>query len=1010
MISPLGINKLFGECVISVDNQTLMSKSKEGSANFTIMYPHLDNKEYILPHDVSGVLLAVVLLRHDIVNFQTIPQALILFKCTPTDRDTIILDGEFNSNDKRVYIQWLSTSQTFAFYNYSNFENVEAIDFAAWWNVVQRFLNVSKGETIGPCIQKSKIWFSTGSAKYIFSKWNVDLEEKIYECDTVYRYLSKFECKWLLVHIWLKWNKSKTVAPAILRSLVRQIIISSQHDHLLEKFIPDHDQNIDSHAYMAIFTTLCRPIVNEILSAAKQKLMEHERAVVLYDKHIATPMNQIRKRYCHYGLFISLQLSTFTQDCIKTIPIHLTDSPAIEKWVLKRSAILKESFSDDVIISETYANAKPVYSECSEEFLRLYGNLPDYIHFLNNIFSQEEDIFPTPLYFPEQLGCLSTSSDSPLIPLCSPKDMPHDTILFRTTHCLTETRLTEASEYCLPIWTTPNSSGSMTFFRISLRWGQHNKRSRDMSSADMEEIFSKNLDLLEMQEGEMINEYLQSGMHWSSFVADIDINEGSFKMPIVCDTVRDCVSLVNDVFQNVLGFLPAKLFIFSSTQNHLYKKQGLHCHAKLPLGLVMTSNACYDLARAMEQARFKYPETLGLPCANEKVFDTKIYPRELKEDKPKGHCLRSPFQVKRDGTCKLQCMYQTHKLTNNDLFVHAPHFDITGNRIIFGKVITHIEGIRDRRDEHFYKTYLANVVDSNISDVAKVNIDDIIKALNQKSILFNPNSNHEEHINILLWVLNDLWSSSGVHNAVSYMQEKKGANGCGFQQPLIRLVATKSGFVYDCEKRTINLVIYGPLSKINPVFPFCLIRPHRRKNTSNMKVHIGYSDNMYRFILLVHKCYKASCEGKSFVPGITLPLLPVYIAPCIKQWIQSFLRSKFVGYDVILTRHFYASKIKNDETDTGDSCIIEEHVVHGGDGIGHLLPAITGNIKRLYAVLPDNFLMLKSYTNYYIMCVMDEEKHVFATKSLEILWVLLDKVKVIKHVLKGIHDVLTEKH
>ena len=402
-------------------------------------------------------------------------------------------------------------------------------------------------------------------------------------------------------------------------------------------------------------------------------------------------------------------------------------------------------------------------------------------------------------------------------------------------------------------------------------------------------------------------EYIQNGLHCSQFYADLDMYPTA---------EIDDVSLYKDLHEcmmNIMGracngLQPISVYIFRSQGFDPRGKVGLHLHAILPLGTVMTTKACQDLAIIMETVRHMYPETLGQTKYGSEVFDRCVYPIG---NEPRGHCLRGPYQSKVDGSRTLTCVYRTdglpidRKIAAHHRFIHGPQFDpTTGQPILYGTVIEGITGINNITDVAFVRRLESETVNDYVRHKCRQSPSGIMREMNKRRLLFSCVIGGEEddaqvkkhpryaaERDLLVEVVNELWGLNGRDNMIAHMNTAIGADRhAQYEDSHIQMIQQQSCFIYDKSRDAISLSMDG--GRTTRVY-FCPNRPHRRRIASGeVRVDVTYMRGMVRFGLISH-CFKPFCrrDGQSvkFVPKVMMTMPNVFVAPCIQRRIQESL-------------------------------------------------------------------------------------------------------------------------
>lgn len=987
---------VFGRAVFVCEQVTILNEdivsfvtSQKGAASapedtYRLFFPHICDtdykKDYSGNESITGVVILEGLMSQATCSIQVTPFALLVFLCGAERRDLILEAAQFCNEDltsRRVEIVWFSADEVRFLHNelmvdkHTPYHTWDMLWSMALKKLSQKSLSV-KMSTLPVFNYHLQLW----NAQSIFDRWNKTVGHwTTFEGDHMKlpRPMVPLEHMWLYFHISLRWRKDKNVDTLSMANILRHVRLENFYDlhpHLADNSIVT-DMRIYQHYHgkMALLTGKYRGLAEELLTRYTWlcKVLAQSKATVKVN--LTDTMQEMRRKYHSLPLFTSCKLKTFTEDSIDMIPTSVFDFSAVEEWSLKRRCKLMEEMDGEKIFRKVYADAIPVYTGGDQNFLRLYGNVTSLLDAMKEHDSRVTDI----VYKVERLGALS-SSNVDVLPLygMSGKLRRQSPFNLDDEISMTSVRLMEASEFCTPIWATPTKTG-MDFVRITPLLNRKRKWSCEIGYVDT--LIERHMYPVD-SDCHVTAEYLQSGLHWSLFAADVDIKPVlGTPRPDKYAVVRDLVKMFNNVFESLFKCEVGGHFIFASTDNGV-GKLGLHHHVVMPPGLVLTSTACREIAEILEIVRRMYPETIGVDTASDApVFDMSIYPL-TRGQSHKGHCLRGPLQTKTDGTRKLECIYQTETpLTMRHMLIHGPQFDDTGRRVVFGKVVDSIHGIYDLSDVAFFRRYEVKVMNDSMKSVCHSKVKDIVAEINAKCVLFDTTSN-EDNVEYLLSILNNLWTEEdGKRRMISHLKMANGSEGKKYHSAQIRLVDAKSTFVHDAGHDTINLVTDNNAEKL---FPFCLRRPHRKRVNRGVKVTVGYSSKMIRFILFVSQCYKVSCQEQRtdkpqcrFIPDVVLTMPDVFVCPTIKRRIENFLHQHFRGPAVGVIQICRKGGDDDDDDDTGTTT---EEIVHGGEGAYHFIceGTFANSVRNLFMFLPESVpgvLVFSFSNNMYMACL-----------------------------------------
>jgi len=1018
---------------ILTENIVSFATSPKGAASapeesYRLFFPHICDRDFKQQWEgnesVTGIIILEGLMSQAICTIQVTPFALLVLRCGTETRDSILKAAKFCNEDLssgHVEVVWFSADQVRLLHNELLAD--EGTPYHTWnmlWSMAHDKLlsrcvsvNVSPLPLVNYHLQLWNAQSIVDRWSKATSRWTTFSEDSSQHP----RPLVPLERMWLYFHISLRWRRDRNVDTVTMSTILRQMRIHNLYD--LQPHLSDSKIGIDTkicqnyHGLMAILTGAYAGLAEELQAKYMGLCEVLTQSKALVKVNLTDAMQEIRHKYHSLPLFTSCMLKTFTEVSIDTIPSSVLDANAVREWSLRRREELMKDMDTHHIFRKVYANAVPVYTGGDQNFLRLYGNLSSLLEVMKKHDSRVVDI----VYKVECLGALS-SSNVDALPLygMDGKVRRGSPFSLDEENSMTSIRLTESSEFCTPIWTTPTKTG-MNFMRIAPMLSRKRKRSFEVGTVDS--LIERHMYPAESDQ-HVTAEYLHSGLHWSAFVADVDIQPISgAARPEKNAIARDLVSMFDDVFESLFKCKVGGHFIFASVDNGS-GKLGVHHHVTMPPGLVLTTTACRDIAEILEIVRRTYPETVGIDTASDTpVFDTSIYAVRRGENH-KGHCLRGPMQTKVDGTRKLECIYQTETpLSLRHMLIHGPQFDETGQRVVFGKIVESIHGVEDLSDVAFFRKYEVEVMNDSMKSVCHSKVKDIVKEMNAKCVLFDSSADVGDVVEYLLSILNNLWTEEkGKRMMISHLKSAVGNEERKYHSGQISLVDTKSRFVHDAKYGTINLVADNNTQKL---FPFCPRRPHRKRVTRGVRVTVGYSSKMIRYVLFVSQCFKASCQEKRlretpqchFIPDVVLTMPDVFVCPSIKRHVDKFLHENFRGptVGVIQIQHHSEDTSSCNDTDT-------EEVVHGGTGALYFIREGTfvSNVRNLFMFLPKNVpgvLVFSLINNIYMACLKNGTRNdrrqcnVYVASSHELLLAHLSKKGLMEiHLLKQLAETM----
>ena len=993
---------IFGRTVFVCERINILTEnlhsyvtSEKGAASapdecYRLFFPHICDRDYKQKwsgnNSVTGIVVLEGLMSQAICTLQVTPFSMLVFHCDVSNRNSILQEAEFTNNDLttgRVEIIWFSKEEVRLLHN-DVLQNEETYCHSwdmLWSMVCEKWLLKHMSANLAPLPQFG-YHFQLWNVQSIIDRWSKAVGHWLIsegDYNQLPRTLIPLEHMWLYFHISLRWRRDVNVDRLSMTYIINNIRVKNVYNldpRLMDDNIARETKiNPVYHGMMSMLTGAYRGLTDELLTCYVSLCKILVQSKTVFKVNLSDTMQGIRRKYHSLPLFTSCKLKTFTETSIDTIPSSVLDLEAVTNWSLERKNELQTEMDTKRIFKRVYSDAVPVMKGGNQNFLRLYGNLSSLLDVMKKHDSRVTNI----VYKVECLGALSSATVG-ILPLYGMHGKMRQNSPFHIDeeNSLTSIRLLEALEFCTPIWTTPTKTG-MNFMRITPMLDRKRKLSCEVGNVD--DLIERHMYPIESDRHDTA-EYLQSGLHWSLFVADIDIKPlPGVPRPDRNMVARDLVTMFDDIFETVFGFKVRGHFVFASIDDGS-EKLGLHHHAIMPPGLVLTTTACRDIAKILEIVRRMYPETIGVNTADDTpVFDTLIYP-VMHGQNHKGHCLRGPLQTKSDGTRKLECIYQTETpLSLRHMLIHGPQFNENGERVIFGKIIESIQGIYDLSDLAFFKKYEAKVMNDNMKSICQVNVKDIMKEINNKCVLFDVTS-VENNVDHLLSILNNLWSEEGGKNTlISRLKSAVGSEGKKYEKRQILLVDNRSKFIHDTEHGTINLVTDNNAEKL---FPFCPRRPHRKRTNKGVRITVGYSSRMIRFILFVSRCYKLSCQEKRvpdrtshFIPDVVLTMPDVFVCPMIRRDVERFLQHNFRGPTVGVIEIYRRPSDDKEERKIEVETHTEE-IVHRGDGVFHYIHEGTflSSTRNLFMFLPNNVpgvLVFGLTNNTYVACMKNVE-------------------------------------
>ena len=449
---------------------------------------------------------------------------------------------------------------------------------------------------------------------------------------------------------------------------------------------------------------------------------------------------------------------------------------------------------------------------------------------------------------------------------------------------------------------------------------------------------------------EVINPYLNI----SNVLLDIDIKD--VLNPTLIETIqqnkpsfiKDLISLIHIVFDQLsVKSSDVTLYIFENNKINT-SKQSFHVHVGLPHNIVIESQVdCVEIVNILNTLRHFYPDTLGLPYCD--IFDDGIY------NKKGGiHSLRGPYQLKHDGSTKLECIYRSdNKPLSEPIPVQRQFIHGGQNNNYEGTIIHEIKNTFLISDNFFLDQTQNNKLDETTKKMCLSNISGLIEEINKYIVLFNQD-NLSENITLLEEIINSIWKLSKA-KIVHWMTTED------YSIDHIRYIQHKCQFKVDLSDNSIRLV---NLATYSPNIPVCL-RYNHHNHTHSTWYRILFRNGMKCF-LLVNKCFKGRCKDKRVISH-RLDVIPIFFAPHIKDCLQIFLQSfKMVDYlciEIVKSEHQQIKQIKKCPNDK--------------DVLSYLLNNGINKIARLVLFINNKYLCCRLANNYYVLIIKSSNIVIF---------------------------------
>lgn len=399
-------------------------------------------------------------------------------------------------------------------------------------------------------------------------------------------------------------------------------------------------------------------------------------------------------------------------------------------------------------------------------------------------------------------------------------------------------------------------------------------------------------------------------------------------------TAKELCALIKMTAKKIFGaeteFFQKNIYVYVSNReadvldlHATSNKRGYHVHCPLPPGIVMTFKTCRKFTFALECFRAGFVDGIGRPVNI--IFDTQIYP-----EKPYSmHHLRSPDQVKYNGTCKLELVEKADTYSTpiawHEKYTHGPQF-AEQERLLYGVVIKNIKNIKDLRCASFFQTHEREVVDKALHNLSTSSCVKIRSFMDKHIVLDRPTEDWDP----MMDMINHMWRNqstslekdahgktktlthvSPCQKLVKDMREnvKVSAGATSekkFSHHHLKAVE-RSCFV--CRHGKILMTVLpseehaGKRRKSTTssrhwynhndvhiqetcLMPFCIRTPHTENNRST-SVHLRIGGDMIRLLLYTSACFKCTKGPCSqFFPNVTIPIQPVYVSAYIEKMIK----------------------------------------------------------------------------------------------------------------------------
>lgn len=771
----------------------------------------------------------------------------------------------------------------------------------------------------------------------------------------------------LMYHLFLRHRIDKSPLVGLVSKFVRSIRIKRGGDE-------DYAQQLDArlrsmgrldfkHNQMFIDVDL------------REALDEYDRACARYRacqaavQRVGDAMRRKRTELPAYPLYLGHRLMGYSHGCIADAPLDATDVTAHDEWATRCLRTLSDQHNMAEVFRSVYERAEVVCDRGQD--LYLYGNMEtlvnemhaaeraarrDYAAVLKlNEYYAGEYTVPLPCkndtgntrvvitFTPVNVGALSNPKARSRMALYGGqlRNKAYDIAVGDDeSQPVTSIRLDDAVTTFTPVWASYQSHSD------GFSYSMYNAAYETVEAAVAADGAACD-DASPYPLGQL--EYVQSGMHCSQVYADLDMHfamGGALLGFTVDQFCADLAQLVTRVASHVN--VPVKhVYVFrsrtgegsgsgsdnnsSSGSVETSTKLGLHLHAPLIEGTVMTTAAVNQFVNVLEMLRHSMPATLGRGERTTRLFDPCVYPRNDDTVAYRGHCFRSPYRGKADGSRVLDCVYRSdgrpldEPVAERYRYVHGPQFttlathdglEMLGVRVVRGTVITGVEGVNEITDEAFVHRATRDAVGEYVKKLGQHTPMGMMREVNKRRLYFlsrdanDPRYPYERQR--LEDMLNSLLvTSDALPQLCSYMTRSVGASDTRHSPHHLLAVLKKSRVVYHRETDSFCLEVDGRVW-----LPFCARRPHRRPvSRRSCRVQVIYYRGMIRFGF-VGTCMKASCRAQSsnYIAESMLSMYGVHLSANNKEELNARIRATLRPPSTV-KRYI----ICREEDDTGDA-------------------------------------------------------------------------------------------
>jgi hypothetical protein len=994
---------IFGRAIFTADQSDIFLKDQKcflhsitvdnEEDKMHLWFPYfcnrLGNQDFGFPSDVSAVIILEGFHKFGISQQQTFPIGILLFRLDTYARKSVILQSFFTKSDlvnNYCKILWFSKEDIINFGNYCNKHDHLSWSYLIY--IARSLLHTTHKTTT--CSNQYEIVHDTLAFVSEFQLWVeksslfggstgiIEVKENSFS-----RPLTHIESMWLFAHIKCRYSKKFMLSAILFNTLLNNIRISGY--------------TIDAHF---IVERITENIASKCAAVAAQDNISHmmiqaynylyaqfRNCVRAYTEYILSPINQIQYRYSANSIYISHRIEETIRHCISNAPTNPFNYNHVLEWCQHMGEYINETYSPQSIYGNVIDNMTCM-KITSSPFI-LYDMLDSSVEKLTQQVYKiktkrgcQTNLVP-PAYQPSLFhiasGNLSDITQLPISKTVSgrTRNMFHDSFTHLKT---TQHKLLQAAISRTPLWSTHNSSGKPLFHHLvpSLHAGI------TISHVLHKALYPKN------NCNTYTHEIVSSRMHVSTLIFDIDIKPSPTVTAIHRHIfINDLIELTEMVLTKCKLQGKCVYYVFQSYRGQgdiiQYSddniKYGFHYHVALPKDTVMSVKACKQFTDILNDIRYMYPLTVGMPVTNTtgEIFDSAIY------SETSFHSIRGPFQMKKDGTAKLECVFRSDGGNLKDIplyhkLVHAPHIDVaTGKHVISGTVIDKFSGINLIRNEVFLRNLGENSVNSYAKKACHTTINDIMKEINKRCILFT-DSCVPKDIDRLETITNELWNSSK-KDVIERMKIPKQDEYIYMPHEIDMM--NKLFFKHNLKNNSLSMALRydGCFNVPSFKLPFCPMRAHHNPVTNTIG-WVGYEKNMIHLGLFVY-CFKESCKNKHFMQDGHMVFSFPFYSDCIRKQVNNYI-NYVRNSDPALIRI-----CENKE----DSEISELYINTNNDNFNKYISGLS-SIHQLYAFVNDS-------CGYFLLCI---------TRAMEYVAIIISHDKMNGHIFNSNVNSLLKGH